>query len=159
MRVVGANRRRMLIVLAIVLVCGTVATALGVAHFVFVTKVDNQAKAILSGLQHTPGVYVTLTVKRASMRLNGVSTAEAYIFPRGGPNLDGALSFDAVLTHRNEDVVTTYTLVNTRAYVTTSSISTGAIMHVSCLEASQVPPIHMVRVAIFRVDVLNVFIR
>ncbi|RHY56382.1 hypothetical protein DYB34_000588 [Aphanomyces astaci] len=111
----------MLIVLAIVLVCGTVATALGAAHFVFVTKVDNQAKAILSGLQHTPGVYVTLTVKRASMRLNGVSTAEAYIFPRGGPNFDGALSFDAVLTHRNEDVVTTYTLVNTRA-LTTSTV-------------------------------------
>ncbi|ETV82386.1 hypothetical protein H257_05038 [Aphanomyces astaci] len=145
----------MFIVLAIVLVCGTVATALGAAHFVFVTKVDNQAKAILSGLQHTPGVYVTLTVKRASMRLNGVSTAEAYIFPRGGPNLDGALLFDAVLTHRNEDVMTTYTLLNSRAYVSTSSVSTGTIMHVSCLEASQVPPIHMMAFSLTTSTVLD----
>ncbi|KAF0699860.1 hypothetical protein As57867_009532, partial [Aphanomyces stellatus] len=132
-------------VLGAILFCGAVATTIG-AIFVYKTKVDNNAAPILTGLQTTAGLYVTVTAKRTSLQFNGISTAEAYIYPRGGPSssADGALAFDAMVIQRSPDVVITYTLLNDRAYRSKADASSGAVTLVECLHASQVPPVHLV---------------
>ncbi|ETW04222.1 hypothetical protein H310_04560 [Aphanomyces invadans] len=147
------SRRRIWFVLAaVVVVCGAVIAALG-AYFVYVNKVDNQAKTILSNLQSTPGIYVTLTAKRDSMKFHGASTAEAYVFPRG--TVDGTLSFDGMVTFRNDVVTTTFTLLNDRVYLSTASATSGDVLEVTCLKPSQVPPIHLMAYSLTTSTVLD----
>ena len=122
--------------MAIVAVC--VCLMMG-AVLLHIRAAMPQRLDIMTQIQQSAALRLTLHAKRESMVLNGHGSAIIYIVPRA--RVGG--SFDAVLTQAGVNATETYLLVNDRAHYIVSHA--GAVVSVDCLDPSQLPPLHSVR--------------
>ncbi|OQR94703.1 hypothetical protein ACHHYP_00988 [Achlya hypogyna] len=142
--------RKARIAIAVAALCGVVCITIG-AVFIFNTKVTNHASEIITNIQQSPGLKVTITAKRESMRFNGRTTADVYIVPRGvaGPTL----LFDAFLSQPGPEVTENYLLLDDRAYW--SMTKDNVVVQAGCLEAGRVPPVHLMQTSLTDAKVLD----
>ncbi|EQC29905.1 hypothetical protein SDRG_12449 [Saprolegnia diclina VS20] len=138
------------IVIAIVALTGVVCVTLG-AIFVFQTHVTNHATEIITNIQQSPGLKISLTAKRESMRFNGKATADVYVVPRGG--VGSTLLFDALLTQVGPEITETYLLLDHKAYYAASK--NGVVVSAECLDAGRVPPVQLMQTSLHESSVLD----
>ncbi|KAF0686043.1 Aste57867_22137 [Aphanomyces stellatus] len=152
-----SNRRG---VWAGLLVCGALCMVTLGAVLVFHHKTDNRAPAVVSALQQTSALKLTLHLKRGSMHFNNQDTAVAYVMPRAS-NSDGEFAFDAVMRLDLGATTETYTLVDGRAFVTRSERTTtnddddAATSTPECLEPSQMFPFHLMQSSLTSARVID----
>ncbi|OQR80517.1 hypothetical protein THRCLA_12010, partial [Thraustotheca clavata] len=138
-------------IIAAFLVVGAVGITLG-AVFIHSTKVDNNASNIVTQIQQTPGLLVTITAKRASMAFNGKLSAQVYVIPRQGSSLtttlksSQTLKFDAYMAQVGPNSTESYIYLNDRAYVT-SVASNGTFLYASCIGDS-IPPVSLMQTSL-----------
>ncbi|OQR94670.1 hypothetical protein ACHHYP_00995 [Achlya hypogyna] len=144
-----APRRRFKLVIGAVVLVGVVLVAVGAVVYTFRTKVQTHASDILTNIQQSPGLKITVTAKRESMRFNGQSSAQFYVVPRPGD----AFSFDAVVAQAGPEVVERYLLLDGRAYW--SVAKDDNVVASGCLEASQLPPVELVASSVATASVVD----
>ncbi|EQC29257.1 hypothetical protein, variant [Saprolegnia diclina VS20] len=104
---------------------------------------------IMTQIQQSSALRLTLHAKRKSMVLNGLGSATIYVVPHGR----SGGSFDAVLTQAGVNVTETYLLVNDRAYYIVSHAN--AVVSVNCLDPSQLPPLHSMQVSLNEATIVD----
>ncbi|KAF0686591.1 Aste57867_21620 [Aphanomyces stellatus] len=140
--------------IAVALFCGIVCVSIGTIVYFTPSPAHNASvKDIVSLIQTTPALRVTITAKRSTMHINGQSTVHAYIVPRANERATvGAtsLQFDAIMHVPSSEtgVTETYTLVHDRAYWSVSH--DDVVVDAGCMDASQVPPISLMQSSLER---------
>ncbi|KDO22741.1 hypothetical protein SPRG_12168 [Saprolegnia parasitica CBS 223.65] len=142
--------KRTRIAIAIVALTGVVCVTLG-AIFVFQTHVTNHATEIITNIQQSPGLKISLRAKRDTMTFNGKSTADVFVVPRGGAG--STLLFDALLTQVGPEITETYLLLDHKAYYATSK--NGVVVSAECLDAGRVPPVQLMQTSLHESSVLD----
>ncbi|EQC29914.1 hypothetical protein SDRG_12458 [Saprolegnia diclina VS20] len=141
--------RRFKLVVGALLFCGVVMAAVGASIYVFRTKVSTNAGDIVTNLQQSPAIRLTLTAKRASMAFNGKTSAQIYVVPRAS----SSFAFDAILSQVGPDVTQTYLVRDNRAYY--SLLHNDVVVDAGCLDASQLPPIELLESSLSTASVVD----
>ncbi|EQC28887.1 hypothetical protein SDRG_13397 [Saprolegnia diclina VS20] len=133
---------RLRLIIGAIVFCGVVCASVG-AYYIYDTKVRAPSSSIVSLIQSTPGLRLTLHAKRSSMAINGQTTLQVYVVPRSSASASGSLQFDALLSTTGDEVTDTYMLLNQRAYhrVSKNDLQVSA----SCLDQSRVPPVELMQ--------------
>ncbi|KDO27599.1 hypothetical protein SPRG_06867 [Saprolegnia parasitica CBS 223.65] len=118
-------------------ICITVA-----AIAVHTTKVANHAADIVTQIQQSPGLRVTVTAKRPSMAFHGHMSTDIYIVPHTR-RTTSALSFDAYMSLSGAETTDTYLLLDNRAY--TSSVAANGTLISSACVTSGLPPVQLLQ--------------
>ncbi|ETV90282.1 hypothetical protein H310_14897, partial [Aphanomyces invadans] len=134
---------RFRVVVAVLALCGVVCFTAG-AILIAQPQAKPNTKSILSNIQQTSALKVSLTALRPCMQLNGKTNATVYIVPRASYVEDDMLEFDAILTQPGAEVTETYVLLDNRAYWSKSALD-GTPITAQCLTASQIPPIELMQ--------------
>ncbi|OQR83441.1 hypothetical protein ACHHYP_14705 [Achlya hypogyna] len=139
------------VVLAIVVICGFVSVVVGAIALHpsddTATTLTGAAPGVISYIQQTPGLRLTLHAKRPSMQLNSQQTATVFVLPRA----DG--KFDSVLTQPGPNITETYLLVDDRAYYATSQA--GVVLSVDCLSPDQLPPLDKLQMSLNEAKIVD----
>jgi hypothetical protein len=129
------------------MICGLVCVSIGAA-LIFQQRTENYAASIITALQLSNAIKLTLLFKRKSMMYYGQSQASIYVIPRESANTK-VFEFDATMTLTDGTASETYVFIDNHAYV--SSSVNGTLHHTRCLHQSQIPPFQLVS-NLFRCD-------
>jgi hypothetical protein len=125
--------------LAAFLVCGLVCVSVG-AVLTFQQRTNNHAANIVTALQQSNAIKLTISLKRKSMVYFGQSQASIYVIPRESNS--NVFEFDATMTLTDGTTSETYVFIDSHAYV--SSFVNGTLLDTRCLHPSQIPPFQLV---------------
>jgi hypothetical protein len=122
------------------------------------TTMDNESLVkkklhILTLLQQSRGVRIDITATRPCMEFNGKNTTRIYLRPKPHHQhrplpqrlTRGGFFFDAYLKQEGPEITETYLLWDRRAYFYVTGTQNQSVLASSCLSASQLPPLDLVR--------------